>query len=296
MRPRRAGRSVGRTRLGQLLGQQLDAHWWRPLRAAFAFLTRLPVGRDPPEAAAPNPPAPETPPGAAAHRRAVTEEDLARSVLFFPAVGLALGAACAGVGWLHLAGFLPAAIAAALVVVLLALVTGGLHLDGLADLFDGLAGGRGERDRTLRIMRDSRVGAAGALALLLVVVLQLAAIRELLDHRELLGLLAFPAIARFSVIPQLAFFPYARPTGLGRVFHGRVAVTPLAAESILLVAWSLRLGHGLLVQIATALAVSLAVGFWLTRRLGGLTGDVYGATISLCETVTLLVAALQASR
>jgi len=245
--------------------------WWRPLRAAFAFLTRLPGGS------------------------ATTEEELARSVLFFPVVGLALGLGCAGVGWLHLVRLAPASIVAGAVVVFLALVTGGLHLDGVADLFDGLAGGRGDRERTLRIMRDSRVGAAGALALVLVVLLQLAALRELLERRALLPLVAFPLVARWAVIPQLAFFRYARAAGLGRVFQGRVALTPLAAESILLVTWSLRLGHGLVVQLAAALGVSLGLGLWLQHRLGGLTGDIYGATISLCETATLLVAAVQIS-
>jgi len=255
--------------------------WWRPLRAAFAFLTRLPVGggsgRDP----------------VAGHpaSEAVTADDLARSVIFFPVVGLVLGLVVAGVGWLHVVGILPASIAAALVVVALALLTGGLHLDGVADLFDGLAGGRGERERTLRIMRDSRVGAAGALALVLVVSLKLAALRELLERRELLALVAFPAVARWAVIPQLAFFGYARPEGLGRVFRGRIARTPLAAQSILLAAAAVRLGHGLGLEVVAALVVSLGMGTWLDRRLGGLTGDVYGATIELCETAALVVAA-----
>lgn len=255
--------------------------WWRPLRAAFAFLTRLPVGGGSGAAPADGHPGSE----------AVTADDLARSVIFFPVVGLVLGLLVAGVGWLHVAGVLPASIAAALVVVVLALLTGGLHLDGVADLFDGLAGGRGERERTLRIMRDSRVGAAGALALVLVVLLKLAALRELLERRELLALVAFPAVARWAVIPQLAFFGYARPEGLGRVFRGRIARTPLAAQSILLAAWSVRLGHGLWLEVGAALVVSLGLAAWLDRRLGGLTGDVYGATIELCETAALVVAA-----
>src|SRR5581483_615259 len=122
----------------------------RPALAAFTFLTRLPLRT-----------------GVAAGGAGVDmAADLGRSLPYFPVVGAVLGGALVGAGRL-LEGRLPAGLTAVLLVALLALLTGGLHLDGLADLFDALGGGRGDRARMLDIMRDSRIGAHGAVALCL---------------------------------------------------------------------------------------------------------------------------------
>jgi adenosylcobinamide-GDP ribazoletransferase len=239
----------------------------RPLVAAFAFLTRLPVWSGP-----------------------LLDEDLGRSVTFFPVVGLVLGLGLTGAGAL-VDGALSPTLGAVVVVALLAALTGGLHLDGLADVFDALGGGRGDRQRMLDIMKDSRIGAHGAAALVLLLLAKVLAAAEVLARRDLAGLLAFPAIARWAVTPAIVFHPYARDEGTGRAFNGQARAWEVAGATALLALALAALGPRLFVPAAGALAAASALALWLRRRLGGLTGDVYGASIELAEVVALALTA-----
>jgi adenosylcobinamide-GDP ribazoletransferase len=239
----------------------------RPLVAAFAFLTRLPVWSGP-----------------------LRDEDLGRSVTFFPLVGLVLGLVLTGLG-AALVGPVAPTLAAVGLVALLAALTGGLHLDGVADVFDALGGGRGDRQRMLDIMKDSRIGAHGGAALVLVLLAKVVAVAEVLARRDLTGLLAFPAIARWAVTPAIVFSPYARPEGTGRAFHGEARAWQVAGATALLAITLAALGPRLLVPAAAALAASSLLALWLGRRLGGLTGDVYGAAIEIAEVVALATTA-----
>ena len=236
------------------------------LAIAFGFLTRLPV-----------------------KNASVDDADLGRSLLWFPIVGVALGLALVGTERL-LRGYLSVELVAVALVVLLAVLTGGLHLDGLADVFDALGGGHGDRQRMLAIMKDSRIGAHGAAALCLLLIAKVVIVTEVLRHESLWQLLAFPVLARWSVIPLVIFFPYARVEGLGKPFNGHGRPLHFAMATCLtaaLVAWT---GPRAIVPGASALAVALGIGFWLKRRLGGLTGDVYGAAIEVSEVIFLVVA------
>lgn len=238
------------------------------LAIAFGFLTRLPVKNGP-----------------------VDDADLGRSLAWFPIVGVTLGLALVGTDQL-LRGYLSVDLVAVALVVLLAVLTGGLHLDGLADVFDALGGGRGDRERMLTIMKDSRIGAHGAAALCLLLIAKVVIISEVLRHESRWQLLAFPVLARWAVIPLVIVFPYARGEGLGKSFNGHGHPVHFAVASFLtaaLVAWA---GPQALVPGASALAVALGIGCWLKRRLGGLTGDVYGAVIELSEIMFLVVAGL----
>ena len=115
---------------------------------------------------------------------------------------------------------------AVLLAALLAALTGGLHLDGVADVFDALGGGRGDRARMLEIMRDSRIGAHGAAALTLLLIAKVAALAQVAERRDLLALLAFPTIARWLAALLVVFFPYVRAEGLGRAFNGEARARP----------------------------------------------------------------------
>ena len=126
--------------------------------AAFAFLTRIPVWRGP-----------------------LRDEDLGRSVAFFPLVGLVLGLALAAAGAVAASELSPV-VGAVLLAALLAALTGGLHLDGLADVFDAVGGGRGDRARMLELMRDSRIGAHGAVALVLLLAAKIAALTQVIER------------------------------------------------------------------------------------------------------------------
>lgn len=238
------------------------------LAAAFGFLSRLPIGG-----------------------RAVEDVTLGRSLAWFPAVGLVFGLILAGAAAL-LRDRIPAPLLAVGLVAALALLSGGLHLDGVADVFDGLGGGRGDRERILAIMRDSRIGAHGAAALVMTVLAKVAAVHELVRAERAWALLAGPAVARWCAVLLVLLFPYARPHGLGRAMrdHGRprhlAAATALLAGSI---GWS---GARVLGPAAAAAAAALLLACAMRRRLGGLTGDVYGAAIELAELAFLAAASL----
>ena len=236
--------------------------------AAFAFLTRIPVATS-----------------------RVRQSDLGRSVAVFPAVGLVLGLGVTGLAF-GLRAFLPPLLLAVFAVALLAVLTGGLHLDGFADVFDAVGGGRGDRARMLSIMRDSRIGAHGAAALTLLLIAKVLATGQAIEHRDFVTVLAFPAIARWAVVPLIVLFPYARREGLGRAFSGEAGRVQLAIAAALVVMIVAALGARLLLPtLAATLGVCL-LGLWMRRQLGGLTGDVYGAAIELAELLVLTVMAI----
>ncbi len=230
------------------------------LLAALRFLTTVPI------------------PGASA------PQALARSVAWFPAVGLLLGAALVGLDTLFQRIF-PPALAAALLVTALTLLTGGLHLEGLADAADGLFGGRTVEDR-LRIMRDPTVGSYGVIAVALVLLLKTAALASLTEPR-LPALLLFPALGRWSMAWAIVSFPYARSEGLGTAFRaGPLALSFASLTAFIAVAALLQV-RAIAPLAAAALAAVAVTGFTL-RRIPGLTGDCYGALNEVSETAALL--------
>jgi adenosylcobinamide-GDP ribazoletransferase len=245
--------------------------WLRALAGAFTFLTVLPVAR-------------------AASGRG----DLRHVAAFFPIVGLAIGAVLAGAAWLA-RGHLPHPLAAVLLVALGAALTGGLHLDGVADLFDGLGHGGRDPRRALEIMRDSRIGAHGAVALILLLAAKSLAVAVLLERGQLSALAVFPAAARGCVVPFIVALRPARREGLGWALH-RASGPGDALCAVLLAAAAVAAvpalgGAGLAAAALAALLAAAACAAWARLRLGGLTGDVHGAAIELAEAAFLIVAA-----
>jgi adenosylcobinamide-GDP ribazoletransferase len=216
-----------------------------------------------------------------------------RILAWFPLPGLALGAAAAGLAWL-LAGHLAGAVAAVLIVGGLAWSTGALHLDGVADVADGLGGGHGDQARTLAIMRDSRIGAFGAIALVLVLGVKVVAVAELIGRPEATAaLVCAPVVARFAAVPLVVLFPYAVPQGLGRTFHDQGGARELTIAAVLTAVTLAAAGLRTLLPAGAALAAAMAIALLVRRRLGGLTGDAYGAAIELAETAFLVCAGLR---
>ena len=219
--------------------------------------------------------------------RRAAPEALARAQAFYPLVGLMLGCGLAAIDWL-LAGTLPAGARAAVLVTLLAVATRGLHLDGLVDTFDGLLGGRDVPHR-LEIMRDPRAGSFGVAALVLVLLLKWSALTGLVPPLRRPGLLLVPALARYAMVVTAAAIPYARPEGLGAGYHRAARGMPLLAAGVTAaVASALLFGVAGLALLAVATATALMIGWWALRRVGGVTGDVYGAVCELTEAVMLL--------
>jgi adenosylcobinamide-GDP ribazoletransferase len=219
-------------------------------------------------------------------RRHAPAEHLGRACAWFPVVGLGLGVLLAGLDR-ALAAWFPPLLAALLTVTAWKLMTGGLHLDGLADCLDGLAGR--DREHRLAIMRDSRIGTFGAVGLILFLMLELVTLSELTPDARWRALLVTPAIAR-SAPPLLArLWSPARESGQGAAFVGGVgragALIALAAATLAALGV---LGVAGLVATVAGLAASVTAARFLTGRLGGLTGDVLGAAVEIAELVALL--------
>lgn len=240
------------------------------ITAAIRLLTVLPVGR----------------------------RDGDRAARFFTAVGwlyaaLALGIA-SGAVFIGRADGMSSLLVAALIVAAWALLSGFLHLDGLADSADGF-GVRGDAERRLAVMRDSSIGAFGVAAIVLVVVIQVCAAAVIVDSGSWWALAAAPIIGRLGAALALLFRAPARPDGLAVRFGGRAGVTDVALLAIPLVPlfaippalWAPRLA-----AVAAGAVVAVAVPGFFARRFGGITGDVLGATVVLTETFVLVVGAL----
>jgi adenosylcobinamide-GDP ribazoletransferase len=211
---------------------------------------------------------------------------LAVSAPVFPVAGAVIGCLVAAAAWCAALWFPPPA-TAAVAVAASALLTGGLHLDGLADLCDGLAAGGG-RERMLAVMRDSRIGAVGATGLITALMLKFGLAEAVVGGGQLGAFVAAGAVSRAALVLAAARAPYARADGLGAAMIGRV--TPAAAG------WAGAIGAAIAVGalgppgLAAAGVVALGVvgaAAWLTRRLAGLTGDCLGAIGELSEIVVL---------
>lgn len=212
-------------------------------------------------------------------------ESFALSLPFFPAAGGVIGVLLVAVGGLARQaweGFVPAA----LIVVIWGVLTSGLHLDGLSDTFDGVMSWR-PRERKLEIMRDSRIGTMGALALVAVLLLKLAFLSAAGPGWWQAALVA-PVLGRWSMLYGITGFPSARKDGLGQSAHAHAGRETLvaAALSAALIAGAVAGVQGL-VAFLLVTATAYLLGRWWTGALGGLTGDTYGALCELTEVVAL---------
>lgn len=265
--------------------------WLHGFIAAFQFLTRLPVPV----------------------QIAYTEQVFRRSVVFYPLAGAVIGLLLAGAGaGLRLA--LPAFPAAVLLLALWVILTGGLHLDGLMDTADGILSHR-PREQMLEIMKDSRVGAMGVIVCVLHLLLKLSLLYTLLDVPSagvrLTGgmlLAIIPIWSRWFMAAAIYGWPYARrESGLGSLFQGvgRKDVAMCTAAALLATSLTVLAVHASAAPASEYLNVwTITAGFalgtfiagcsiagYISRKLGGLTGDTYGALNELLEALLLLAAA-----
>lgn len=216
------------------------------------------------------------------------EKDLGRSMALFPLAGLTIGALLAGLDYLFPLAF-PRPVTDLLLITALAAVTGGLHLDGLADVCDGLAA-RGSRERFLAVMKDSHVGAVGAVGLVLGLLLKYQALLYIPLEYKRQALLFFPLVARFSQVQMTVGSARARADGLGSAFIGGAGVMQLAVAFLLTVgaAYALLGVKGIICSVLLCL-FTWGLRAWSHRRLGGITGDVIGCANELNEILCLLV-------
>ena len=216
-------------------------------------------------------------------------QDLARSMFWFPWVGALLGLGY-WAAWTILLKYLPGPAAAAVLLALTVAATAGLHLDGLADTFDGLGGGRDAAER-LRIMKDSRLGTFGAAALILVLLLKFAFLTALAAKGAggAWAIFLFPVLSRWGMVALAYLSPYARPEGgLGQAMTEGVTPGVLAGATVsALVLAGFTFGwQGPVIQAGAALA-AWGLSRFCRKKLGGITGDTLGAANEILETLVL---------
>lgn len=216
-----------------------------------------------------------------------TVKDVGRSLLFYPVVGALIGLVLCLVYWLS--SSMSELVAAALLLAVWVLLTGGLHLDGLADTADAWIGGFGDRERTLAIMKDPYCGPAAVVLLVVVLFVKLATLEDIVGNGNWIALLLVPVLGR-TVLPLLFLTtPYVRHEGLGAALAEHFPRWPGALTVV---------GTGCVIGfvagkagvwlITTAVVVFVVLRAVMLSRIGGTTGDTAGTMVELVETTTLL--------
>jgi adenosylcobinamide-GDP ribazoletransferase len=236
----------------------------RGFLVSLQFLTHLPIRMERPET-----------------------RDVAESYYFYPVIGLLIGVGAVLLRHALVALF-PIPFAMTLVLAFLIWISGGLHEDGLADVADGMGGGWTAEQR-LRIMKDSRIGAFGASALVLALLAKYAALTSMDATRVDAALITAQILGRWSFLP-MGFFNHAAGDGLGAEFMKGLsskAVVVASILSIVVAVWLCRM-RGTLALVVSAAVIALASTYF-RRRLGGISGDCFGATFQFVEVATYAV-------
>ena len=208
--------------------------------------------------------------------RSIPDGAFPGAVAVFPLVGLLIGVAVAAID-AGASSILPAFVVAALDLVAIVVIAGGLHLDGLADATDGLLGDL-PRERRLEVMREPAVGTYGIAAVVLVLLVEYGALLSLGPAIRLASLVAALTLSRWAMSLMLWLFPYARDPGVGSPFRAGLSSAHTAISTAVAMVVALALfGTAGLVLLITAASLALLVGLLALRRVGGCTGDVYGA-------------------
>lgn len=206
------------------------------------------------------------------------------SLYAFPLVGLLLGA----ILWLvaRADAYLPVTVVAVLMLVVQTLLTRGFHLDGIADAADGFGGGY-TKERSLEIMKDSQVGAFGSIALALTLLLKVVLFSSLLQADSAWCIVAAMVVSRTAQVFQCVTLPYARPTGTAAAAVQRASTRHLSIALVICSALLLFKGLPGLTLLPVGLAVAFLWGLYCKKRVGGITGDLLGATNEIVEMAVL---------
>ena len=238
---------------------------------AVQFMTRLPVPRGIP----------------------YSPDALAKSAVFFPAIGLLVGAG-GGALYFLLSPHVSRDVIVVLILVYLVAVTGGLHEDALGDAADGFGGGR-EKDRVLAIMRDSRIGSFGTIAITLGLLARFVFLADLAPGKFIGFFIAGQVLGRWTALPLAFFLPSARDneTGQGKLIAHNITALSFGAGTLLALAIAaIALRTAALCAALAAAAIAAASGFYYRRRIGGITGDCLGATNQLTEIAIYFIGAV----
>lgn len=246
----------------------------RPVRLfliSVQFLTRIPVPRG----------------------IATTEREIGQASAFFPFVGVIVGGTAA---LLHTAFLkvLPPSTCVLMVLIYTAFITNAFHEDGLADAFDGFGGGW-TSERVLEIMRDSRIGTFGSLALVFLVLAKYNFLSALEPSHVWRWLIVAHTAARWTTLPLCLRLPYARSEGQGKPVAQNVGLPQMVIGTLTLSAALILLSPGaIFAVVSVTISVLVGSGFYYRRRIHGITGDCLGATNQLAEVSIYLTAVIMA--
>jgi adenosylcobinamide-GDP ribazoletransferase len=230
------------------------------LLSAIRFLTIIPIGE-----------------------KGINEEELVKSIPFFPLVGLMIGGLLVAVKYL-VSRFFPPDITSLLVVGFWAILTGFLHLDGFCDTVDGICGGR-NKEEVLRIMEEPNIGAKGAVALVLLILLKVFSV----GGASTFGLLIAPMMGRWAMVAASAISSYPKSCGLGKIFIERCTKQEILFATLIMIAIGIVLfGLKFFCLLGVALTIILLFVLYIKKKIGGMTGDTLGALGEVIEVATLL--------
>ncbi|CAG0996124.1 adenosylcobinamide-GDP ribazoletransferase [Anaerolineales bacterium] len=210
--------------------------------------------------------------------------DSGRASVWYPFVGLVIGGLTL-LGWMGASRLFSPPVAGILTLILWVTLTGGLHLDGLADCCDGLLAST-SIERRLEIMKDPRLGTFGGFGLVLTLLLK-AAILSSLTSQSAFGILLAASLARWCILPA-GLLPQARPSGMGADFKAGFRNWFIAAGAVIPLALSIFLGTRGIISIISGLLAAALVLRLAKSRIHGVTGDVFGMTVEVVEVVSLL--------
>lgn len=242
---------------------------FRPLLIALQFLTVLPIRID----------------------GAPDAKTTGRSLLYYPLVGLLIGALLAAAAWML--DDAPPLLGAAVLLTAWVAVTGALHLDGLADSADAWVGGHGDRDKTLAIMKDPRSGPMAVVTLVLVLLIKFTALVQILSNGAWALVVVVPVLGRTALVLLFLTIPYVRSQGLGSPLANHLPRNACIFTVIFtLLAVIALFGPEAWFLLVVFAGVFIALRRLMLQRIEGTTGDTAGALVEITETVVLLAAAL----
>lgn len=214
------------------------------------------------------------------------EKDFTKGIIWFPTVGFIIGLLSLGVFKVSLV-FANSFVAIVLVVAFEIFITGGLHLDGLADTFDGLYSYR-DKEKMLEIMKDSRVGTNGVLILVMDILLKIALLTALTETQIVMAIILMPIASRFCGVILAKYSKYAREKGMGGFFIGKVSNLYMALAMLMTLVYFM-----INIQAAVILPIMIVLTFTFRnhvyRKIDGITGDVLGAWIEMSELLFLMI-------
>lgn len=217
----------------------------------------------------------------------VTDEDFTKGFMYFPVVGSIIGGLIYAIHFL-LSPFFNNFTMSVIITLSYLYITGGLHMDGLSDSADGLFSGR-SKERVLEIMKDSRIGSNGALAMVFVILLKIAFMQEISLEYLGLVLLVMPMISKYTVVFVSTFSRYARPDGMGNWFIGRVKPGQFIFSSVYVVGVLMLTNWKLLYVLLGCVGFGLLFKRFCYKQIDGMTGDTIGALSELGDVMVLLI-------